>query len=189
MKKMYLAAVILVVPLVAVSMAQDVEEPVGTGDMVVEPVLNENQQLRVQRLSEASGVSEDEILQMRMRTPVPDDPTLTETETTETVGPQGRGWGLIAQLLGLHPGILGNGTGDKFLPPEDDTTGLLAARHSKRKNRLFGDDDSVGEKEKSGRPDSAGPKSDKSQGNGRDKDKSNQGKGKGKGRGKAKGEK
>lgn len=102
--------------------------------------LNETQQEKAQRLSDASGVSVDDILGMRNGTYVP-------PEGTE--GPNGRGWGVIAKHLGLHPGILGKGTGDKFVPTdgeEGDT--LLSKRQSKRDSRLYGkkgDDQEDGE--------------------------------------------
>ena len=111
---------------------EDTEDTEGT--------LNETQQEKAQRLSDASGVSVDDILSMRNGTYVP-------AEGTE--GPNGRGWGNIAKYLGLHPGVLGKGTGDKFMPSDDETgDSLLSKRQSKRDSRLNrkqGDDTEDGE--------------------------------------------
>lgn len=102
----------------------------GTEDAEVPK--NETEQEKAQRLSDASGVSVDDILSMRNGTYVPPE----GGETTE--GPNGRGWGNIAKYLGLHPGILGKGTGDKFMPTDGTGDSLLAKRQNKRDSRLYG---------------------------------------------------
>ena len=71
---------------------------------------------------------------MRLR-----EKTEAGVEGAETEGPQGRGWGLIAKLLGVHPGTLGKGTGDKFYPAGADEEGILATREKTRNGRLFGE--------------------------------------------------
>ena len=101
-----------------------------TDPAVQTPALNATQMEKVQRLSEASGVSEEEIMNLRMGT-VP----ATTPETVPTVPldgavvteppPQGHGWGVIARWLGLHPGVLGQGTGDKFYPKDGEGAATL----------------------------------------------------------------
>jgi hypothetical protein len=51
--------------------------------------------------------------------PEPDAAELPEKPDPVEEQPQGRGWGVIAKFLGLHPGVLGKGTGDKFYPEPD----------------------------------------------------------------------
>ena len=60
--------------------------------------LNETQQERVNKLAELSGLSADEITQMRL---------------------SGMGWGQIAHELGIHPGNLGMGHKDGFEPKKN----------------------------------------------------------------------
>ncbi len=97
-------------------------EPAETADPTVEEPLtaNASEQERISRLAEASGMTEAEISDMRNGVAV---------EGTETEGVKKTGWGRIAQMLGLHPGVLGHGTGEKFMPelPEADRDAMDAA--------------------------------------------------------------
>lgn len=88
--------------------------------------LNQSEQEKVSRLAAASGKSEAEILALRNGTPLP-PPESVGPEAGEPPIPEDgeppalekkMGWGQVAHELGLHPGILGHGTGDKFMPPE-----------------------------------------------------------------------
>ncbi len=128
----------------------DPQEPI-TDPVPTTPTLNPTQMRRAEILATASGLSVEEIIQMRTATttPVPstpEDPAVPIEGSEPTTGTsQGRGWGVICKQLGLHPGILGNGTGDKFMPqPEEPiagesvaSEGLLARRSKMRSSRLF----------------------------------------------------
>jgi hypothetical protein len=117
---------------------QDEETPDGQPPATAEPPLtlqNEEQQDKATRLHEASGVPEEEIVRMRLgETPVP---TVGEQDEDR---PQGRGWGVICRWLGIHPGTLGGGRGNKFSHPSEQTgeQGLLERRRQRRHSRLFG---------------------------------------------------
>lgn len=131
--------------------ASDGTEPADPTEPTV-PV-NEAQADKAARLSEASGETVERILEMRSgSTPddtEPDEPDTGEPDTDDPELPQGRGWGVIARFLGLHPGILGKGTGEKFYPAEDpdngadDEDGIVAARERVRGNRLFNEDEEI----------------------------------------------
>jgi len=118
----------------------------------------------------------------------------------------------MCKLLGLHPGILGNGKGNKFSnPPEGSDPGLLARRNTLKNGRLnqhkhtwkfsgepkgnkFGDDKSGVKQQLAAKNRGKGlgasekKNSDKNTGKsnskGNKKNKSNKGKSKGKGGGK-----
>ena len=85
---------------------------------------NLSQQKRISRLAEASGMTEAEISALR-NDGNPDDPE----------GDKKSGWGTIAKMLGLHPGVLGHGTGYKFMPdlPEMDEDATDAARTARER--------------------------------------------------------
>lgn len=136
--------------------ASDEPEPTEPAEPTV-PV-NETQADKAARLSEASGETIEKILEMRSGSmtgdtvpdePDTDEPDTGEPDTDEPDLPQGRGWGVIAKFLGLHPGILGKGTGEKFYPAEDsdsgadDEDGIVAARERVRKERLFNEDEEI----------------------------------------------
>ena len=95
----------------AVTPTDDPTEPVDGvegEDVDVAVELNVSEALRVSRLAQASGMTEDEVRALR------------EGETTlDGSEPTGRtvGWGKLVKSMGFHPGILGHGTGDKFMPP------------------------------------------------------------------------
>ena len=151
----WVVALCVVVNVMNVAVADDVT---GTTDTTEEtddpgeptPELNATQLARAQRFSEASGVSEQEIINMRLgiTSTTPDDvsPTpdgLPDTDTEgETDRPQGRGWGVIARWLGLHPSISGNANGRISPEPEGTDSGteggLLASRSRVRNTRLYG---------------------------------------------------
>jgi len=131
-----------------VGFAQDVvpdeEVPPGTEPVEPEYVLqNETQTDKARRLSEASGVPEQDIIKMRLgiREEGPEDPLGEPTDEViqEPELPQGRGWGVIAQWLGLHPSILGQGH-DKDLGGATEGTdeGLLSTRRKMRSTRVRG---------------------------------------------------
>jgi len=135
-----------------VAVAEDTSDAIDTSEETVDPPaptseLNATQTAKAERLAEASGVSQEEIIAMRLGiTTATDDPETSdegaETETeNETDLPRGRGWGVIARWLGLHPSTLGNATG-RTLSETDDTdtdqdSGLLASRSRARNTRLF----------------------------------------------------
>lgn len=147
MKHVVVLLSLLLVVSAGISLAEDgvepVEEPVD-GKVVV---LNATQQDKVTRLSEASGVAEEEILLLRAkRTRVEVDPDTEPVEGEEADAPKGRGWGVIAKWLGLHPGTVGKGTGEKFYPVDEEQEleeqeageepNVLTMRERKREARL-----------------------------------------------------
>ena len=104
-----------------------VEEPVAEETLVI----NSSEQMRVARLAEASGKTTDEIFALR------NGSALASTEDDETAVEAGkvRGWGQVAHMLGLHPGILGHGTGDKFMPdlPDIDDDAMEAVQMARER--------------------------------------------------------
>lgn len=124
--------------------SEEPEVPVITEPIVPDPAqLNTTQMEKVRRLSEASGVSEDEILEMRQGTRTDSD--LTETGEPDSDTPRGRGWGVIAKWLGLHPGVLGQGTGEKFYPPKEEND-LISNTGNEENESLLGSRDKVRER-------------------------------------------
>jgi hypothetical protein len=104
---------------------EDEDEPQPPGE--IPPVLqNPVQMEKAAALSEASGVSQEEIIRMRLGLP-PEG--MTEVPVDQ---PQGRGWGVIARWLGIHPGTLGRGHDRK----PDSGEGMLVRREKMRGQRL-----------------------------------------------------
>lgn len=116
-----------VVPEEPVPDETEVPEPDDPEELTDAPTLNAAQTRKAEKLSEASGVPVEDILRLRsgagIEQPDTDDQDAPEDAEPElrTDAPKGRGWGVIARWLGLHPGTLGNGNGDKFMPePEEE---------------------------------------------------------------------
>ena len=83
-------------------------------------------------IAEASGKTESEILALRYGTPR----SVSEgVEGEDAEAGKKMGWGQISHELGLHPGVLGNGTGDKFMPelPEIDTEAMDAVKTARER--------------------------------------------------------
>jgi hypothetical protein len=113
------------------------------GEETEEPTFNVSEQQKISRLAAASGKTEAEIIALRNGTaPPPPEPGEApeggeppeSVEGIEAVEDEAieagkrMGWGQVAHALGLHPGILGHGTGDKFMPelPEIDPDAMAA---------------------------------------------------------------
>ncbi|NQT92346.1 MAG: hypothetical protein HQ559_06265 [Lentisphaerae bacterium] len=115
---------------------QDVPDPTEPDPTELPPedplvLQNDAQTDKATRLSEASGLSEQEIIQLRLGTPASEGPD------GPIEGTGGTGWGAMCKMLGLHPGILGGGKGNKFSnPPEGAEPGLLARRNTLKNGRL-----------------------------------------------------
>lgn len=126
MKRLLVSVMVVVVLVPAFVLAQEPDPQPEQLPVIEEPVqLNTTQQERVRRISEASGVPEEEVLRLRLRTRTelqtgegtPDGKQLRAEEPL--VEPNGKGWGVIARWLGINPGVNGKGTGNKFFPKED----------------------------------------------------------------------
>ena len=103
----------------------DAETPVpdeGSGEAEVE-FQNDTQAGRAEKLAEASGVSVEEIDAMRSGTS-PEVPEGEDTEDPVADAPKGRGWGVIAKWLGLHPSEVGKSKKNVDVDDVDDDSEL-----------------------------------------------------------------
>ena len=104
---------------------EDTETPVpddGAGEAEVE-FQNDTQAGKAEKLAEASGVSVEEINAMRSGTR-PEVPEGEGPEDPVADAPKGRGWGVIAKWLGLHPSEVGKGKKDVDVDDVDDDLDL-----------------------------------------------------------------
>jgi hypothetical protein len=111
--------------------AEDTGE--GEGEVVY---ANDAEAERVSRLALASGGSEADILALREGGELaPSDEFEFGAPPPDATVTEGMGWGQVCHELGLHPGILGHGTGDKFMPelPEIDGDALGAVRTARER--------------------------------------------------------